>query len=408
MVKNTKTLLSLSLPVIVLILAYLALKNADSLSPSQLKIIPYLPYLVLVTVAVLAYRFNQSRVFYLAAGFIGLQTILPGNIIRQFRFDVAELDLVYLLIAILVPLNIVIFSLLKERGIFSRWGLLKLAFLTGQFLGAAWIISASPPDIVNTISNQFLPWNVQIIPGLAPLGLIIIGLGILIMLLQLRMTRSYFSAVSAGIILCTALLIYWRGLGLAAPLFTAAIGLLMIVFIIQNSYTMAYLDELTEIPGRRALREEMMKLSGNYVLAMADIDFFKSFNDTYGHDVGDEVLRMVAAKLNRVTGGGKAFRYGGEEFTIIFPGKKLNDALPHLEKVRESIAQSQFSLRGKDRPRKKPKTIKPAKQVRKVSVTISIGAAEKTQPWEKAGDIMTAADKALYRAKNAGRNRVSK
>lgn len=400
------TWLPLGLPTLLLILAYLALKYAIGLSPGQIKTISYIPYLILVIAAALAYRFNQSRIFYLALGFIGLQVIITGDALIQYKFDVAESDLIYLLIAILVPLNIVIFSFMKERGIFSRWGLFKLAFLSGQFILAAWIISTSPPEIVNAINSQFLPWNIQMIPGLAPSGLLIMSLAIVIMLLQLRITRSYFSAIATGILLCIALSLYWRNMSLADPIFTAAIGLLMIIFIIQNSYHMAYLDELTDIPGRRALREEMMKLSGSYVVAMADIDFFKKFNDTYGHDVGDEVLRMVAAKLARVTGGGKAYRYGGEEFTIIFPGKRLSDALPHLEKVRENIAQSEFSLRGKDRPKEKPKTIKPAKQVKKVSVTVSIGAAEKTSPGEKVGDIMTAADKALYRAKNAGRNRV--
>ncbi len=406
MMNKLKVWLPLGLPVLMPILAYLALQNVNSLSASQMIIITYLPYLILLIAVILAYRFNQSRIFYLALGFIALQTIIPGGASRQITFDVAETDLIYLLIALLVPFNIVIFSLMKERGIFSRWGIFKLAFLCTQFFGAAWIISKSPPDLVNAINAQFLPWNIQIIPGLAPLGVLFIALSILIILLQVRITRSYFSAISAGILLCTAFALYWRAINMAAPLFATAIGLLMIIFVIQNSYHMAYLDELTEIPGRRALREEMMKLSGNYVLAMADIDFFKKFNDTYGHAVGDEVLRMVASKLDRVTGGGKAFRYGGEEFTIIFPGKKLGDALPHLEKVRENIAQSEFSLRGKDRPKQKPKTVQTGKPVKKVSVTVSIGAAEKTQPGEKTGDIMTAADKALYRAKNAGRNRV--
>jgi len=72
-----------------------------------------------------------------------------------------------------------------------------------------------------------------------------------------------------------------------------------------------------------------------YVIAMLDVDHFKSFNDTYGHDVGDQVLKMVAAKINGVKGGGKPFRYGGEEFTVIFPRRRLAEAIPHLEEVRK-------------------------------------------------------------------------
>ena len=106
---------------------------------------------------------------------------------------------------------------------------------------------------------------------------------------------------------------------------------------------MAYLDELTGVPSRRALREDLMKLGNKYVIAMIDIDFFKKFNDKYGHDVGDDVLKLVASNLVKVTGGGKAFRYGGEEFTILFPSKSINDVMPHLESLREQVSKSGYT-----------------------------------------------------------------
>lgn len=78
---------------------------------------------------------------------------------------------------------------------------------------------------------------------------------------------------------------------------------------------------------------------------MADVDHFKAFNDTHGHDVGDQVLRMVAAQLRRVSGGGYAYRYGGEEFTLVFPGKTAVEAMPYLETVRQAIEAYQMRLR---------------------------------------------------------------
>ena len=72
----------------------------------------------------------------------------------------------------------------------------------------------------------------------------------------------------------------------------------------------------------------MAGLGPRYVLAMADVDHFKSFNDTHGHDTGDQVLKLVAARLAQVKGGGRAFRYGGEEFTVLFPDRTLDEALP--------------------------------------------------------------------------------
>jgi len=151
----------------------------------------------------------------------------------------------------------------------------------------------------------------------------------------------------------------------------------------------------------------MKKLGTRYVVAMADIDHFKKFNDTHGHDVGDQVLRMVAIQLSRVTGGGRAYRYGGEEFTILFPNKSVEEALPHLEKTRERIEAASFTLRGPDRPKKKGKDSAKSGGGAVVRVTSSFGAAEKDRGLSDPMAVMKKADDALYRAKKAGRNCVA-
>jgi GGDEF domain-containing protein len=161
---------------------------------------------------------------------------------------------------------------------------------------------------------------------------------------------------------------------------------------------------------------------------MLDVDHFKKFNDTYGHDIGDQVLCRVAAIVGKVAGGGHPFRYGGEEFTVVFPGKSVAEALPHLEAVRAAMASTPFEIRGPDRPEEKPgaeakpkgKGNKaeskpkpkpegmPAPGERKqVSITISIGAAAWTPETSTPETVMKAADLALYRAKEKGRNQVS-
>ena len=133
--------------------------------------------------------------------------------------------------------------------------------------------------------------------------------------------------------------------------FCTAAGLIITFSILQDSYNMAFRDDLTGIPSRRALNESLHGIGRRYAMAMLDIDHFKRFNDTYGHDVGDQVLKMVAKKMLAVGGGGKAFRYGGEEFTILFPGKRVADALPHLENVRQSIEEYRLAIRSDDRPK---------------------------------------------------------
>jgi GGDEF domain-containing protein len=182
---------------------------------------------------------------------------------------------------------------------------------------------------------------------------------------------------------------------------------------------MAYHDELTGLPGRRAFNELLLGLDDQYAIAVVDIDHFKRFNDTYGHETGDEVLRMVATRLAAVSGGGRAFRCGGEEFAIVFPQKSATDAFEHLEALRQTISSSAFKVRGQLDRRKMPRTAEDRRQsARKksrkahslgtgeVAVTVSIGVAEPSTRNRKVDQVIAAADKALYHAKEGGRNRV--
>lgn len=176
----------------------------------------------------------------------------------------------------------------------------------------------------------------------------------------------------------------------------------------HEAYQMAFRDELTGLPGRRALNERMQRLGRNYVLAMSDVDHFKKFNDTHGHDVGDQVLRLVASKLSKITnGGGRAYRYGGEEFAIVFAGKTVDECMPHLEAIRETIAAYAIHLRNQDnRPQDdmQGRQRRAGSQASTVSVTVSIGVAERQPEHRNPEEVLKAADEALYAAKGAGRN----
>jgi diguanylate cyclase (GGDEF)-like protein len=195
--------------------------------------------------------------------------------------------------------------------------------------------------------------------------------------------------------------------------FTAAAGAILVISMLQESHRLAFNDELTGLPGRRALMEAMAGLGPHYTVAMADVDHFKSFNDTHGHDTGDQVLKLVAARLAEVDGGGRAFRYGGEEFTVLFPNLSLEEALPHLEASRASVESYEMAVRGEDRPKDKELGTKlrgaedtqPPDKL--LSVTVSIGAAEPAEGLTPQ-QVLKAADEALYRAKRGGRNRVSR
>jgi diguanylate cyclase (GGDEF)-like protein len=191
--------------------------------------------------------------------------------------------------------------------------------------------------------------------------------------------------------------------------FMSAGALILTLSVLRDSYIMAFRDEMTSLPSRRSLNESLSGLGRTYALAMLDVDHFKKFNDTYGHDVGDQVLKMVAQQMSAVGGGGKAFRYGGEEFTILFSGRSAKDAIPELEKVRIAIADYKLALRSAKRPKNGTdgKTQRSGKgTANNVSVTISIGVAERKEGLATPEEVLKAADKALYKAKNKGRNQV--
>jgi GGDEF domain-containing protein len=179
--------------------------------------------------------------------------------------------------------------------------------------------------------------------------------------------------------------------------------------VIRDSFTMAFKDELTGISSRRALVQFVQTLGRKYTLVMCDIDHFKKFNDSYGHDVGDEVLRLVASKLSQVSGGGRAFRFGGEEFVIIFPRKEAEYVMPHIEQLRKIIADYPITIRLKPRPKKAPKkNSKKINNTNSIHITCSFGVAQRTAELNEFDKIMKEADIALYAAKKAGRNCVQK
>jgi len=194
-----------------------------------------------------------------------------------------------------------------------------------------------------------------------------------------------------------------------------AAGLSLIMSLVRSSYDMAFRDELTGLLGRRALADRFKELGGHYVIAMVDVDHFKKFNDTWGHDVGDDVLKMVAQRIDRVGGGGTAYRYGGEEFAIVFAGKDVKECEPHLQAVRRAVGRYRLALRdlkgrkiSKEEAAARRGRRKQPRAAKSVSVTVSIGVAERDEQRAKPEDVITAADAALYRAKQKGRNCLSR
>jgi len=375
-------------------------------------LLPWLPYLLLVPSLAFAMLFNRGRAFFLLlilAAFYRLSTHPPAWEWRGVALDPEALQLG---LAFLLPLNVAAFALLTERGIFTRHGLLRLAVLGLQAGILAVLATRFPAFIDGVLLTRPFGTGLATTAPLTQVVIAAFACSATVLAVRAALLRSPFELTLVGVLAALVVILYRATDPTTTALFSATAGLLILVGIVQESHRMAYRDDLTGLPGRRALQEELLKLGSRYAIAMLDVDHFKKFNDRHGHDVGDQVLKLVASKMEQVRGGGRPFRYGGEEFTVLFPGKGAEQVLPYLETLRKAVAGGAFQLRGKDRPqgkqpqRKDKKGAPKPRGAQSVSVTISIGVAERDDDHPLPMDVMKKADQALYLAKGAGRNRV--
>jgi diguanylate cyclase (GGDEF)-like protein len=385
----------------------------------------FLGYCALVGGMLLAWRFHSSRIFFAlvvlflaqeAIALFGSGRVAPGT--SEWTAVVAA--------AVLVPLDFILIALMHERGFTVAATAPVGLFLFVQSVIVAVLCRAAEGLPSPPVRAHHLATSVSVpvaVPGYALL--IFAGAGLLLLgrflLIRKPIDSALFWSLSAFF-----LALRFSGNTRVSTIYSATAACILAASIIENSYLLAYHDELTALPSRRAFNDALLRLQHPYSLAVVDIDHFKRFNDTHGHDTGDQVLQLVAANLSRVTGGGQAFRCGGEEFNIVFPGKTTSETVDHLERLRTAIESSKFRVRGSDRrevprgPDRRNERIRgrarKADSIRKLaqepqlpaalSVTVSIGVATSSKEKLHPEEVLQAADKALYRAKDNGRNRV--
>ena len=381
-------------------------------------ILPFIPYVLLTAGLLLGWRFHQTGIL-LSAWLLGTAYWA----LQQGWFaPLRENSTASGCLAVLTCL------LFFELAIFSTWRWRRLPLKTTMLwllaiaLQTAIIVLAAHPEetggrwwngIISSPLLERIPALFHHLPAVlpwhfSPVMFVFACTGLYLIASALRKP----DVLLAGLL--GMLLAIFMGLGpfqttVGQPVFFSAAGLILVLAGVEASFFMAYRDELTGLPSRRALNQALSSLGRRYTIAMIDVDHFKKFNDTYGHKTGDQVLKLLASRLNDMSGGARPFRYGGEEFTAVFPGKSLEDALPHLDTCRKRLSETPFTVRGRKRnkasagQRGKAGNGKPARNVR---VTISIGAAESSSTLITPSQVILAADKALYRAKNSGRNCV--
>ncbi len=461
-----KTFKSLVLPgALFLVAACIVFQGAFGSIPSAA--VHFYFYSIFAAGILLAWRFHSSRIlFALGTVFLAQRALEFFASGRSTSAGPGRIALEA--VAFFLPLNFIAFSVFRERGLVFPAILPRMALLFFESVFVA--IICRPGEVVGPalLHSRFLgrmAWTP--LPALALLAFVA---ALSVLFVRLVLYRKPTESGLLWALLATFLAFQVGAVGPAATAYMATAGLILISSIIENSYFLAYHDELTSLPARRAFNDALLRLETPYTVAVVDIDHFKKFNDTYGHDTGDQVLRLVAGKLAGVTGGGRAYRVGGEEFSILFPGKSAKDVMPHLDLLRTVIEVATFRVRGGEErrgtargqksrtsesragdssagdsrnegfksqdsgsqdaqtqefrnqerrnaerrarsrrppsPRKKPRPIAGETANQQISVTVSIGAAEPNGRLRSVEQVIQAADQALYRAKQSGRNRV--
>lgn len=357
-------------------------------------------FVFLLIALALSVYFNKSKLFVLLlfSLFFTMCLAFPNTLFTQL-----SVSAFWHLAPLITALGYLLIYALKERGLFSSFGALRtgvgILILSGGYLG----LNYFSPSIEKALNTPLLHDNIHALTKASDFVLIISLIALLFiflisLLFEAQSQKAPFWMLSAQMI--PYLFLHESN---AFILFSLMSALIAISALVHDAYRMAYVDTLTGIPSRRALEERFLRLGSSYLIAMVDIDFFKKFNDTFGHDIGDDVLKLVAKELTQVKNGGKAFRYGGEEFTILFNGKKKEECIMALEEVREAIFRRGFVIRDKNRPTKTPKksTHKPPLKKERLSVSIGVALSQKGKTPQ---EIIKEADGALYKAKESGRN----
>ncbi len=340
----------------------------------------------------LALGFRRNRAVLVAAMLTCASLAIAGAV------GADNADRGYESVRMFAPWLLLAAALTPERRLLARRNLMLLFAL----IIAMWLTLAAPahvwPGLRAALPLGFLPWSAGTVAAT------ITFIAAAFCLLRWLLSGAIMEA-GLGIVLACA------GCAMlpAAALNTARIALALagaasMFAVLFASYRMAFVDALSSLPNRRALDEFLARLSGTFAIAMIDIDHFKQFNDTHGHAAGDRVLHAIAQQI-RHTHGGRAFRYGGEEFCLLFTGSRTRDAEKSCEETRKRIAETRVSIRSAPAKKRQGQAVRKI-DATDVHVTVSIGIAMRDAQSRAVSEVLKAADQALYRAKAKGRNRV--
>ncbi|WHR53787.1 GGDEF domain-containing protein [Vibrio furnissii] len=392
-------------PIILLCALWFGMNNVILVTRSNLGFAGNLPYVLFIAAIAIAHLFKQSRMAMVASAMLICYWVIQYRLQTPLSSGSTLLELS--LLAILLPVACLLSYAFKNGGLFSRGFATYLGILAMFGVWCFLIITQYESGGFAQLSDGLLYSVDQVSKLPFILVLYLAALVGVTSIFVLTKNRLMDVVIYTSILLAANTFIFFQIQYVSSTMFSLA-GVLLILYLLSASYEMAFNDRLTQLPGRHALELDMRHLGRKFTVAMVDVDHFKSFNDSYGHETGDDVLKLVAARLRMVQGRAKVYRYGGEEFTVLFKGKTAEQAMDYLELLRADIEAYDLVIRNlESRPKNDKDGAKQRSDSKRMSVniTVSIGLCDSTLQRDP-NEALKFADQALYAAKKAGRNCV--
>lgn len=403
-----KTFLALVTPGGFIFIAALGFLRPQGLPTWLHQPIAALPYIVLVFGLIFGWYFSHTRM-------ILSLLVLALTDRALFLFPMTGNDpnplghTIFSASAFLLPLNLLAFSLLKDTSISSIRGFIRLLAVLVQPFLVLWLCYPEQQDMADTFRQAYLTWvpvNWTPIPQAALLVYLVAGL---MQFIRFVVHRDPFDGGSVWALAAVFFAFHGQQFGWQATNFFSAAGLILFVTLIQSSYQRTYRDDLTGIAGRLAYEEATAQLGKQFAVAVLSIDQLKPYANTLGRSVAEQILKLIAPKVQAACHEGQVFRLSGEELTLLFPNHSAVETVAVLEQVRKTVASTSLYLRDHKRVWEDSRgTKQPGRNDRELPLSVSIGVADKAAEPATLSLVIKSAYRALYDAKSAGGNVVKR
>ena len=366
-----------------------------------------LPYVALTSGLVFGWYFGNTRMLLSVLSLTFANQALTTWPLQNDPASISHT--IFFATTFLLPLNFLAFSILTEEAIGTVRGAMRLLLFLIQPFVVLWLCDPARQDMAMGLQTAYLHgWSTTWtpIPQAALLVFLISGL---MHLVRFALQRHPMDAGATWALAAIFLAYHGTQFGWHPTNFFATAGLILFVSLVQASYQQTYRDELTGIPGRIAYEEASAQLGRKFAIAVVAVDQLKAYAGIHGKPVVEQILKLVAPKVQAACQDGRVFRVSGEELTLLFSHQTALEALAELENIRKNIESTSLQLRDGRRVWENTRgAASPGRKDQALPITVSVGIADAAAEVATRSMVIKAAYRALYEAKSGGGNAVKR